>query len=207
MATNRLRPMLGIALSCALLIAACGGGDDEVAAEGSTTTAQNQPAATTAAPTSQAPPSSESPATTTAAPSESVGSSGAANQVAVTIDGELYEFDVELSIVGRCDPDFFGAFWVIANAADGSGGSVEMFIVPEGNTNHDETSRVGVNLKDLEGRDWHADEDGGGGVAAGESRVESATIEGNTVSGTASLVDIYAGDGATARGTFEATCP
>lgn len=125
----------------------------------------------------------------------------------MTIGDSRYDYDVEMSVVGRCEVDFFGAFWVIASPADGSNGGLEMFIVPNGNPNHDETSRVSVNLKDAESRDWHADEDGGQGAAAGESRVESFTIDGTSVSGTASFVDIYTGDGATAQGTFEASCP
>ncbi len=70
-----------------------------------------------------------------------------------------------------------------------------------------ETSRISVNLKDAEGRDWNADEVGGQGVTAGDSQVDLFTIDGNSVIGTASFVDIYAGDGATAQGTFAATCP
>jgi len=196
------RRLVGFTLSIALLIASCGGGgteDTTAAPDAPTTTAA--PGATTAAPT-------ESTTTTTAAP-EDDGSqpSGAANQATVTIDGQDYQFDVDMSVVGRCDPDFFGAFWVIASAADGSSASLEMFLVPEGNANHDETSRISVNLKEAEERDWNADADGGQGVTAGTSQVDSFSIDGNTVTGTASFVDIYTGDDATAQGTFTAICP
>ncbi len=194
--------LAGVTLSIALLVASCGGGGTE-----DTTAAPDAPATTATAETTTAAPA-ESTTTTTSAP-EGAGnqSSGAANLATVTIDGQEYQFDAEMSIVGRCDADFFGAFWMIAAAADGSDASLEMFIVPEGNTNHDETSRLNVNLKDAEGRDWNADADGGQGVTAGTSQIDSFTIDGTTVTGTASFVDIYAGDGATAQGTFTATCP
>lgn len=209
---------LGLVFAFVLVVTACGGGDDTSSEEpeaGVTTTT----AATTSAPTESqaptttaAPAESQAPATTapagTDAPEEPTGdgSALAANMAVVTIGDQTYEFDAEQSIVGRCDPDFFGAFWVIAGMADGSPGGLEMLIVPEG-TSHDETSKVKVNLKDSEERDWRADEDGGEGTPEGQSRVESFTIDGNTVSGTASFVDIYKGDDATAEGTFTATCP
>ena len=44
-------------------------------------------------------------------------------------------------------------------------------------------------------------------MAAGTSQVDSFTIDGTTATGTASFVDIYAGDDATAQGAFEVTCP
>lgn len=204
------RRLLGLMVSLALLCASCG--DDGDGSNTPTTGAGTAPTATTATPATEASAgSTEAPAPTEAEPQETEdrpsGTGPDANQAVVTINGTDYEYDVEMSIVGRCDADFFGAFWVIASAADGSSGSLEMFIVPDGNTNHDETSRINVNLKDAEGRDWNADEDGGGGVTAGDSRVDSFAIEGKTVTGTASFVDIYAGDGATASGTFAATCP
>jgi hypothetical protein len=124
----------------------------------------------------------------------------------ITVGDSRYEFDVEIAgPIGRCEPDFFGAFWVITGSADGTSG-LEMFIVPDGNSNHDETSRVAVNLNDSEGRDWRADADGGAGTPEGESQVDSFAIDGTTLSGTASFIDVCAGDGATAQGTFEATC-
>jgi hypothetical protein len=202
------RRLVSLVMSLGLLVASCGGDDDSAA-----TSEASIPRSTVATPPATEAPAAatEAPATAPAEPQQPEdqpsGAGSSANQAVVSIDGADYQFDVEMSIVGRCEADFFGAFWVIAGAADGSSGSLEMFIVPDGNTNHDETSRIAVNLKDAEGRDWNADEDGGGGVAAGDSRVDSVTIDGKTVTGTASFVDIYAGDGATARGTFAATCP
>ena len=203
------RNLLGLMMGLALVIASCGG--DSAEDDPTTTAAVNAPASTAATTTTSPTASTEAPAETTAAPEEpedsGSGSGLAPNQITVTIDGAEYMFDVEKNVVGRCDPDFFGAFWVIASAADGSSASLEMFLVPDGNTNHDETSRLSVNLKDAEGRDWNADEDGGQGVTAGTSQIDSFAIDGNSVTGSASFVDIYAGDGATAQGTFEATCP
>jgi hypothetical protein len=197
----------------ALVAAACGGGDDS----GTDTTAATTSApATTAAPGAPATTAPGQPTPTTAPPATAApeepsngggGGSTAPNMAIVTVGDKTYEFDVEQSIVGRCDPNFFGAFWVIANLADGSNGNLEMFFVPEGDTNHNETSRIRVGVENIDGRDWRADEDGGQGAVEGESRVESVEWNGNTISGTASFVDLEVGDGATATGTFEATCP
>jgi len=209
MSLTRWRRSMGAMVGCIIVLAGCGGdgGDTGVDAEPGTTAIATTPApATTSGPgTTAAPGTTQAPDDTD--PPDDMGSSGEANKAVVTIGGGTYEFDVEMSIVGRCEPDFFGAFWVIASAADGSSGSLEMFIVPEGNANHDETSKVKVNLKEAEERDWRADADGGEGTPEGESAVDSFSIDGNTVTGTASFVDIYTGDGATAEGTFEATCP
>jgi hypothetical protein len=192
----------------ALLAAACGGGDDDSADTTAATT--SAPAATTAAPGASA--TTSAPAQTTAAPAattEAPSSGGgglAPNMAIVTVGDKTYEFDAEAHLVGRCDPAFFGAFWVIAAEVDGPGG-LEMFFVPEGDTNHDETSRIVVNVKDTDGREWHADADGGQGAVEGTSSVDSVVWDGNTVTGTASFIDTEVGDDATATGTFEATCP
>lgn len=202
-----LRRRVGLLLGAVVLLASCGGGDGDeessptTAAQDSTTTVADAGSGTTEAPDDPAE-ESEDQAGESGSPAAS-----AANKASVTIGDTRYDFDVEASVVGRCDPDFFGAFWVIASGTDDPNSSLEMFIVPEGNANHDETSRVAVNLQDAEGRDWRADEDGGGGVDAGVSRVESFAIDGTSVSGTVSFIDTYGGDGATAEGTFEATCP
>lgn len=199
---RRTGKLAALVFSFALLGTACGGETtDETTAtpDAPTTTAAGSGGSTTAAP-------AESSTTTSMAP-EGGAASGDVNKATVTIDGQEYLFDVDMSVVGRCEADFFGAFWVIAGAADGSSASLEMFIVPEGDTTHNETPRISVNLKDGEGRDWNADADGGQGVTAGTSQIDTFTIDGNSVTGTASFVDIYAGDGATAQGTFSATCP
>jgi hypothetical protein len=140
-------------------------------------------------------------APSTAAP----GPAGDINTATVTIDGQRYEFAAE-GVATRCNPDFFGTFWVIARTADGSG-TLEMLLVPEGNQTAGETSRVKVVVEDIAGRDWRADEDGGEGTPEGLSRVESFSIDGGKATGTALFVDVEMGDGATAEGTFEATCP
>lgn len=200
-----IRQMTAFVLAFALVFASCGGGDD--GSEPTTTAAGGSETTTTALDTTEAPAATTAPPETEPPSDDGETPSGDANKATVTVGDTTYEFDVEASIVGRCDPDFFGAFWVIAAATDGTNGSLEMFIIPEGNTNHDETSKIKVNAKDSDERDWRADADGGEGTPEGESSVDSFEIDGNTVTGTASFVDIYAGDGATAQGTFTATCP
>ena len=209
MSGRRLR-RLCLVLALALISASCGGGDgsDDTTAAPATTAA-----------TTTAAPSSGGEATTTAAPATTTTEAlpedpggpddpppADANKATVVVGDKTYEFSVDAHLVGKCDPNFFGAFWVIAASADGSGGNLEMFIVPEGNTNHDESSRVVVDAKQADERDWHANADGGQGAQPGTSSVDSFTIDGNTVSGTASFIDIYIGDDATAQGTFTATC-
>lgn len=199
-----LRRLYAWMMAIALVLGACGGSESEpdptTPAE-TTTAAPGGDATTTAAPAT-----TEAPGDTTTAPPAPPSDDVGEGIATVTVGDTTYEYEVAASIVGRCDPDFFGAFWVIASTADGSG-SLEMFIIPEGNTNHDETSKVKVNAKDSDERDWRADADGGEGTPEGESSVDSFEIDGNTVTGTASFVDIYLGDSATAEGTFTATCP
>jgi hypothetical protein len=191
-------------IAVALVASACGGSESEpgTTAPAETTTAAPGDDTTTTAPgaTTEAP--DETTTTAAEAPSGDIGEGVAT----VTVGDTTYDFEVAASIVGRCDPDFFGAFWVIASMADGSGG-LEMFIIPEGNTNHDETSKIKVNAKDADERDWRADADGGEGTPEGESSVNDFEIDGNTVTGTASFVDIYQPGDEKAEGTFTATCP
>ena len=191
-------------MALALVASACGGSESEpdtTAAAETTTAAPGDDTTTTAAgATTEAP--AETTTTAAEAPSGDIGDGVAT----VTVGDTTYEYEVAASIVGRCDPDFFGAFWVLAAAPDGSGG-LEMFIIPEGNTNHDETSKIKVNAKDSDERDWRADADGGEGTPEGLSSVDSFEIDGNTVTGTASFVDIYQPGDETAQGTFTATCP
>lgn len=200
-----LRKAYVLLIVVALALGACGGSesepDPEAPAETTTAAPGGDTTTTAAAATTEAPGE-----TTTVAPEAPSGDVGE-GVATVTVGDTTYEYEVAASIVGRCDPDFFGAFWVLAGSTDGTNGSLEMFIIPEGNTNHDETSKVKVNAKDSDERDWRADADGGEGTPEGESSVNSFEIDGNTVTGTASFVDIYIGDGATAEGTFTATCP
>ena len=202
-----IRRVVIVAFAGALVFAACGGDDDADPAPSATTT--------TAAPSGSgdtqpddAPSGTAAAETTTTAATADAGSGSAGGDVnigVVVIDGTTYEFTADIGAIGRCDPDFFGAFWFLGRQVDGTGG-LEMLIVPDG-TEHGETSKVKVNLKDSEERDWRADADGGEGTPEGASQVDSFEVEGTTVSGAASFVDIYAGDDATATGTFEATCP
>jgi hypothetical protein len=182
---------LGLVLVCTLVVAACGG-DGGTPDDTATTTTAGSTSQTTQ-------PTSGTPST------DAPGPAGDVNTAAVTIDGQRYEFAAE-GVATRCNPDFFGTFWVIARTADGAG-TLEMLLVPEGNQTAGETSKVKVMIEELAGRDWRADEDGGEGTPEGVSRVESFSIDGGKATGTALFVDVEMGDGATAEGTFEATCP
>lgn len=199
--TYRKRRVWILFFAFSLLIAACGGGGDEGAADQSPSTTQPPAGDAPDQPESTAP--SDEPADE---PKDEPGSFDE-NKAIVTVGDKTYEFDADVAIVGRCEPNFFGAFWVNGTGADDPGTGLNMLIIPEEAVNHEETSTITVNLTDSEGRKWRADEDGGEGANAGESRVTSFTIDGNKVSGTASFVDTYGTDGATAEGTFTATCP
>ncbi len=220
------RTMISFAVA-ALALSGCGGGDDDTAAA-------EPPAATTAdnaddgtSPSTDAPDDDTSPSTDapddgtddTAAPSDDVAtdsppSSGLAeNTAVVTIGDERYEFDVTPTAVQRCDPNFFGAFWVLGKDADNN--SVEMLIPPEGDPNFEESPSVSVGdkVRDIE---WRADPDHEmAGVDPGESQVDSSTVDGTHLTGTATFVDLnatYAFQGGVGdepepvTGTFEVLC-
>lgn len=202
-----IRPSTVVLLSViGLLAAACGSSAD--------------PTASPVAPATSAPALSEAPAPTDESsdeltnepteapadePAEAPSTSGD-DTAAVTIGDTTYEFDASVNIIGRCDPDFFGAFWVSGAGTTDASAVLNMLLIPEDAVNHQETSTITVNLKDSEGRNWRADEDGGESAEAGESRVTSFEIDGKTVTGTASFVDTYTPERPTAEGTFTASC-
>ena len=132
----------------------------------------------------------------------------------ITIDGDTIDvMSFEDSLIQRCDPDFFGGFWVIllsdpdpANQPD----SVEMAF-PGGDFTDPPRIRVVTNQGDVE---WLADEsdipDG-----APDPNIQW-TVDGNTVTGSATLYEenSFFAFGAgqvdellTAEATFEASCP
>jgi len=178
-----------------LLVAACGGSTASTTVPQAPTDAGGGPVATPGA----NPPGGE--------PTANTPPSGDENRATVTIGDRTYVFDATADIVGRCRPDFGGAFWVAGAEVDDPTIVLNMLLIPDDAAYQEETSTITVNAHDAEQHEWRADEDGGEGVEAGESRVTSFEINGNTVSGTASFVDSYAAGHPAAEGTFTATCP
>jgi hypothetical protein len=192
---HRVHERLLLAVGVAALLVGCGGGDDDAPVADATS-----PGATDAAPTGDTDPASSG-----------------ANTAVVTIGDERYEFDVTPSAIQRCDADFFGAFWALG-AAPGSGG-IEVLLPPEGDPNHD-PARIIVrdDANDLE---WQADvatELVTMGLPEGVSRVDEFTVDGSSVSGSASFVEAnsvfaWVGQGSDpgsvpepVEGTFQITC-
>jgi len=178
-----------------LLVTACGGSTASSSEPLTPTDAGGGPVSTPAG----NPPGGE--------PTANTPPSGDENRATVTIGDRTYEFDATANIVGRCNPDFFGAFWVAGAGVDDPSIVLNLLLIPEDAVNHEETSTITVNAQDAEQHKWRADEDGGEGAQPGESRVTSFEINGNSISGTASFVDTYSQDRPTAEGTFTATCP
>lgn len=152
------------------------------------------------------------------------GGSGAASGIgtaSVTLNGETYLFGETSFPALRCDPDMFGIFWVLLMRVDEagneipSGGSLDLELVQEG-AQVDETNTAELKITDLD-QEWVANPDDIEllGLDPGTSQIDSFTIDGNTVSGTATFYEsnsYYAAVGGTAdevavaQGTFEATC-
>ena len=210
----------------ALALTACGGGDDagsddpaspadepatEPADEPAGEPAGDEPAGEPAAEPADdaAAPADEPDTANDAAPATGLGM----NTAVVTIGDQRYEFDVTPGSIQRCDPDFFGAFWVLGQNADGNG--IDMMIPPEGDPNFEDAPyvNVGDNTVDIE---WVANPDREmAGVEPGESQVDSSAVDGTYISGTATFVDLnasYAFQGGGGdepqpiTGTFEVLC-
>lgn len=132
----------------------------------------------------------------------------------VTIGTETYEFSSEDAIVAQCLTDLFGVFSVQLPMADGGDGSLSLLILHP-DTDPDEvgqTNSVAVDIGDVT---WLADPEnvniaGNADVPEGQSQVDSAEVDGNTVRGTFSVAGsqtIYSADFVEfATGSFEATC-
>lgn len=200
----------------ALLVAACGGsglGADEN--NGGEVTTTEAPDATTVESDD-----TDTPATTMPPPDDDSGgeSPGEANVAIVTIGNTTWEFDAnpEGPIID-CNPDFFGAFWVVGETADGD----SLNLLPtEGDANFEDPPSVRVVDRAIEA-DWTADEtlidtaNYSDVLAEGDSQVDSFTVDGNTASGTATFVDenqIFAVLGGSAdavepvSGSFDVSC-
>lgn len=195
------------AATAVVALAACGGGDDEAPnadEPAAATEAANDPADESAAeePASDEPPAEEPAANEPA---------GGDNIASVIIDGTTYEVDVSLGPAPQCDPDFFAAFLV-------SGGDPQGFfyalLPPPDDPNHTDPPNVSLRVNDGE-FEWIADPSKQmSGVEPGESQVEEFTVDGNTVKGTATFVELnetyaHSGGGPKAQpvnGTFEVSC-
>jgi hypothetical protein len=189
----------------ALTLVACdgaGGGEQEE----SEAAAASQPAqsdSTGAEPSSAA---SEAPAE-----SEGGGDPGPASDVSVasvTIGGETYEFQSTGFPAERCDPAFFGGAHVVLVMADENGevlyvndssSGVTIALIPE-EVDDTQVPAVSVSLAEND-TDWYADP---GRFGAEESSVDSWSIDGNHIQGTATFYS-STGEGPV-QGSFEATC-
>lgn len=190
-----------------LAVAACGGGsDDSPAADGDGETSTTQDAASGSSDQSTAPGDTDTSDTDT---SEGSGPSTAT----VTIDGETFEYSSDGAIVAQCLTDLFGIFSVQLTAADGGDGGIQIMILHDGTdpVELDQVNSVSVGMED---DDWIADESSEwfesiDAFQPGMSQVDSAEIDGRTVSGTATFVrqnSLFTDTVETATGTFEATC-
>lgn len=205
---ERVWKTMVLAVLMALLAAACGGGESS----------EDDGATTTTSPTSTT--TGDAPATTTTTTEDGddpAPPAGDVNVATVSIDGTEYVFDVTPDAIYRCDPNFFGAFWAIGVSADGSGGSLELLLPPEGDENFDDPPAVKV-TDDANDLEWRADPefwatyDQLAGLPIG---VDSWEVDGSSVTGTATFLESNAGYafiGGTGEeptpvpGTFSVTC-
>ena len=115
--------------------------------------------------------------------------SGAGDDVAVvTIGGETFEIDVTPTAVFRCDPAFFGAFWALGGDDTAR---IELLLPPPDDPNFaDQPPTITVELDDR-GIKWIADGTREmAGVEPGGSQVDDFSVDGNTVTGTATFADL-----------------
>jgi hypothetical protein len=128
----------------------------------------------------------------------------------VTIGDQTYEFGPTGFIAERCDTNFFGGFWVLF-----AGVTIVLPGEDWAAQGIDDPPMVEVKLDELD-EEWVANaESPPFGMVAGESQVDSFTIEGNRAFGTATFGETnaaYAAAGGTGdppvpvTGTFEAVC-
>ena len=221
-----------------LLMAACGGddaaSDDDTAGDGGATTTTLAASPTTSDDSSGEDPSddgsqsddmsaddADSDAGNDGGSSSSVSGLGEAT---VTINGETYFFGETGFPALRCDPDLFGVFFVFLQMVDADGneilggGSVDMVLLQPGTDPEelDQRNEARVNIEALD-QEWIADEEDitERELEAGTSQVDSYTIDGNRVTGTATFYEensYWASIGdpsnevAVTQGTFEVTC-
>jgi len=200
-----------------LVAVACGGSDSN-ADEGNDDVATTEASDGTVAPSDDDEASVDT--TTPTADDDPDGSAtGGENVAIVTIGDQTWEFDANPEgPITDCDPDFFGAFWVIGEAEDGS--SLNLLLPPEGDPNFDDPPSVRVADRATEA-DWTADvtlietANYGDVLVEGDSQLDTYSVDGNTASGTATFVDenqIFAVLGGSTEavepmsGSFEVSC-
>lgn len=203
-----MKRMLMLGVVTGLLMVACGG---DSAGDATTTTATAGGAAAPTTTVAATQPQDDGVGATTTAPaagSDGATSDGDVNVAVITIGDRTFEFDVTPGSISRCDPDFFGAFWAL-------GGGLDMLVVAEDDPNHDAPY---VKVTDPDDRDveWWASPDINESlmqieVPAGQSQVDSFTVDGNSITGTATFIEKSAltmgGEiPASIPGTFEVTC-
>lgn len=142
---------------------------------------------------------------------------GGINLAVVEIGDNRYEVDVTPGSIQRCSPDFFGAFWAIGFTSEDMSSTFEMLLSPE---NREELGMEPpyIRLTDPETDiDWRADPEHftTTELPEGMSQVDSFTVDGNRVTGTATFIDVDAafaalnGNGEMpepVQGTFEVVC-
>ena len=128
----------------------------------------------------------------------------------VTIDGATYEFTTEGALVAQCLPDLFGVMSVQLPLEGDSSAGLSLIALHDGTDPAvvGQSNAVEVSLPDA---NWVADPEdvriAGNPDYEGLSQVDSVTVSGSTVTGTATFVNTDNFDEIeSATGTFEATC-
>ncbi len=201
-----MKRLLVLLMLLSLLVAACGGGDTEDGGDDNA----DQPTAT------QAPSgddSDDAPPTTSDVnddEDDSEPEGEGPSTATVTIGDMTYEFSSEGAIVAQCLPDLFGIMSVQLPMADGGDGSIELAALHEG-TDPAVVGQINAITVKIGDDDWVADPEdvriAGNADYEGLSQVDSVTVSGSNVTGTATFVNTSSFDGVeSATGTFEATC-
>ena len=214
---SSMRSLVSMA-AVALVVAACGG----------EATSESVADADAVIATTTTPRSGQEPARTSApvnndgdAPSESPSDVSGVGEGTATINGQTRFFGDAGFPALRCEPDMFGIFFVFLqevdeSGAEVSGGSLALTLLLEGTDPEVVGQDNEAHLK-VDDQDWIADPQDivERGLEAGTSQVDSYTVTGNSVSGTATFYEeesYYATTGGssdpvvTAQGSFEVTC-
>ena len=189
----------------ALVVAACGGGDsDDGGDDGAGQADTTQPAADDND-------SDESPDTTASVNDDEDDSEAEGPSTAtVTIGDETFEFSSEGALVAQCLPDLFGIMSVQLPLAGDNSAGINLVALHEGTDPAvvEQINSIQVSLPDA---NWVADPEdvriAGNPDYEGLSQVDSVTVSGNSVTGTATFVNTdNFSEIESATGTFEATC-